>query len=677
MLQAFLPQAAFPSTGRGRRGVGLTVGLAALLALAVGLLLARAMLPPVAEFETGQLIEMRGLESARGRLPGHTPSGGWAPVVLPDAWHQRWPGHEGRVWYRLRFAVPADWPADRDVGLLMTYLNMAGAVTLDGVPIWRDASLSEPLSRSWNQPRLWRLGRGGVGAAGPLGRGTEHTLLIEVAGHAEYLGGLGRVWLGDAGRLQALHAQEQWARLGLQQWSLGMNLAVGLLFLMLWVCWPREQLYGWYAAASMCWALFSCNLTARSPWPLRDTHQWQMAMALVALAFVVCFTKFAFRFAEARHPRIERGLAAVFVLAVALGVLVLAGLPQARGAMRLGLLLAAVAGFMAVAAYLVAHAWRVREPPAVALAVAVLLPCAAGLHDMAVVLQWLPGDRHYRVSASTLLMMSMALIMAWRLRRAFEREAFYSADLRQQVRAVQAELGAALRRQHELELAAVRHAERLNLVRDLHDGLGGSLASAIARLRVGRAEPRAPVVSQSLEVLQQIDDDLRLIIDSARAAADADFIALLAPARLRLQERMEQLGIETRWDMQGLEGLRLAGSRGLNVLRTLQEALTNVVKHSGARRVRVLLQQHGGVLGLVVEDDGAGFDLERAPGQGLGLGSLRERAHALGGTLHLQSRPGEGTRLALRMTLSPRERAAGLVSPPMDRPADPPTQWPA
>ena len=115
---------------------------------------------------------------------------------------------------------------------------MAGAVTLDGVPIWRDASLSEPLSRSWNQPRLWRLGRGGVGAAGPLGRGTEHTLLIEVAGHAEYLGGLGRVWLGDAGRLQALHAQEQWARLGLQQWSLGMNLAVGLLFLMLWVCWP-------------------------------------------------------------------------------------------------------------------------------------------------------------------------------------------------------------------------------------------------------------------------------------------------------------------------------------------------------------------------------------------------------------------------------------------------------
>lgn len=671
MLQAFVPQAASPETGRGRRGVGLTVGLAALLAVAVGLLLARAMLPPVARFEPGQLIEMRGIESARGQLPGQAPSRGWAPVALPDAWHQRWPGHEGRVWYRLRFAVPADWPADRDVGLLMTYLNMAGAVTLDGVPIWRDARLSEPLSRSWNQPRLWYLGSGGVGAAGPLDRGTEHTLLIEVAGHAEYLGGLGRVWLGDAGRLQALHAQEQWARLGLQQWSLGMNLAVGLLFLMLWVCWPRERLYGWYAAASMCWALFSCNLTASSPWPLRDTHQWQMAMALAALAFVTCFTKFAFRFSDARHPRIERGLAAAFVLAVALGVLVLAGLPQARGAMRLAVLLAAVGVFVAVAAYLVAHAWRVRQPPAVALGIAVLLPCAAGLHDMAVVLQWLPGDRHYRLSASTLLMMSMALIMAWRLRRAFEREAFYSAELRRQVRTAKAELGAALRRQHELELAGVRHAERLNLVRDLHDGLGGSLAGAIARLQARRAGPAppAPAVSQSLEVLQQIDDDLRLIIDSARAAADADFIALLAPARARLDERLEPLGIEARWDMQGLEGLRLAGPRALDVLRTLQEALTNVMRHSGARRVRVLLQQHGGVLGLVVEDDGAGFDLERAPGQGLGLCSLRERAHALGGTLHLQSRPGAGTRLALRMTLAPQERAAGPVSPPAGPPA--------
>ena len=67
-------------------------------------------------------------------------------------------------------------------------------------------------------------------------------------------------------------------------------------------------------------------------------------IAAHAQAILAEITKFAFRFAEARHPRIERGLAAVFVLAVALGVLVLVGLPQARGAMRLGLLLAAVAG---------------------------------------------------------------------------------------------------------------------------------------------------------------------------------------------------------------------------------------------------------------------------------------------------------------------------------------------
>ena len=91
-------------------------------------------------------------------------------------------------------------------------------------------------------------------------------------------------------------------------------------------------------------------------------------------------------------------------------------------------------------------------------------------------------------------------------------------------------------------LVLAREDDRRRIRRDLHDGLGGSLASAIARLRVGRAEPRAPVVSQSLEVLQQIDDDLRLIIDSARAAADADFIALLAPARLRLFPPVPQGG---------------------------------------------------------------------------------------------------------------------------------------
>ena len=91
----------------------------------------------------------------------------------------------------------------------------------------------------------------------------------------------------------------------------------------------------------------------------------------------------------------------------------------------------------------------------------------------------------------------------------------------------------------------------------------------------------------------------------------------------------------------------------MTAYRIIQEALTNVVKHAQAKSCRVYLQRLANTLLVTVEDDGIGFDLE-ASGRpddpyGLGLIGIRERVARLGGSLRLESAPGQGTRLTVEL----------------------------
>ena len=89
---------------------------------------------------------------------------------------------------------------------------------------------------------------------------------------------------------------------------------------------------------------------------------------------------------------------------------------------------------------------------------------------------------------------------------------------------------------------------------------------------------------------------------------------------------------------------------GTNVFRVLQECLHNIVKHSKARKVDVKLWAESGEIRLQVEDDGVGFEPEKATtAQGLGLASMNERIRLVRGSLELRSSPGEGTLVDIRV----------------------------
>ena len=111
--------------------------------------------------------------------------------------------------------------------------------------------------------------------------------------------------------------------------------------------------------------------------------------------------------------------------------------------------------------------------------------------------------------------------------------------------------------------------------------------------------------------------------------------------------------MSTGWEVElvvGGELPTLPGPAKVEIVRVVQEALANARRHSGARRVEVVLGVDSGLVWVEVRDDGCGFDPEKSPG--MGLTGMRERTRSIGGDLEVWSEPGRGAKVRLRVPLS-------------------------
>jgi signal transduction histidine kinase len=568
------------------------------------------------------------------------PTDGWTPVTLPDSWAQRWPGFDGVVWYRLTWTQPEPEHV-QEAGLLLRYLNMAGEVSLNGTPISRDESLVEPLTRAWNTPRYWLL-------AAPLLRPGANTLLVRVSGLAAYQAGLGPVELGTPQAMQAAFGRERLLRHDLQVLGLAVSAAVSAFFAAWWWLRRRETAYGWFAAMSVLWLLFAYNQIATSPWPFASNHGWQALNTSLLLVFSLSYLVFALRYAGQRKPRLEG--AALLVVAAGVADLWLAPLADLMAHRALWTLVGGLT-IIVVNSVAIVHAWRHRGSPMRTLAPFMALSAITGAHDLLVFTQVIDSNIYYTNMSSYVLLLGMALAQAARFAQSLRRIENFNTELIEEVNAAKAELAATLAQQHALALAHARIGERVNLVSDLHDGLGGMLVGSIATLERAPGNLGAP---ELLAMLKRLRDDLRLIIDATGRDDGARTLGeLLAPMRHRSAQLLEANGIDCRWQVSNIDALELAPSQSLDLMRFLQEALTNVLKHSASARVDVSVARAGAELRLSVRDDGRGFAVEDAGrADGAGLRNLRARARRLGAELQLQSRPGD-TQVALRMPLAP------------------------
>ncbi len=285
-----------------------------------------------------------------------------------------------------------------------------------------------------------------------------------------------------------------------------------------------------------------------------------------------------------------------------------------------------------------------------------LIACAA--HDMGLVTGSIPPTGpSYLFWGFTVVLVVYALISGDYIIATLNRAENSKQLMAQRIASKSAELESSYSRLRQTELAgalaSARLQERERLLRDMHDGLGAQLMTALRGVERGALNR-----DQIAQSLQDGMDELRMLMDSADM--ELDLSGALAAWRNRWDSRLGAAGVQLHWHLDdSLDNLNLASDVLLQIMRILQEAATNVVKHARAHNLLVdaRLRANSGLSALVIElrDDGRGIDSQAVGRAQRGLRNMEHRALQIGARLTVSNvaAPASGCLVRLQLQTHP------------------------
>jgi signal transduction histidine kinase len=265
------------------------------------------------------------------------------------------------------------------------------------------------------------------------------------------------------------------------------------------------------------------------------------------------------------------------------------------------------------------------------------------------------ADLQRLLSETVFLGIAVAIVAVFRLRtleRRSEEERSFAEDAERQMREL------------SQRLVATQEDERKNLSRELHDHVAQVLTALRMELgRIERTRPAAdPRTTASITECRRLVDQLfRTVRDLALGLRPSmlDDLGLQPALEWHIRDVTRRYGLDVQLDVQGDFDV-LPDRHRTCVYRAVQEALTNCVRHSQARSVKVSVHGADNHLDVSVVDDGIGFHSARGR-NGLGLRGIDERVKELNGTMRIGGAAGGGTRLEIRLPVRPRATEAPLA----------------
>jgi signal transduction histidine kinase len=556
-------------------------------------------------------------------------------VALPHDWRATDPGAE-RARYRVELVLESLPAAGPDLYLPST--DTSARVWVNGVLVEEGEPFLALDSRLWHVPLY-------VAMPSALWRERANELVVELQPSRPGEGYLAPLHVGPRESLRSAYELRRFLQVTGVQILVVAMVAFALFLGLLWFLRRKEEAALWFAASLLVVALGFWNLVSIQMWITKPSWNW---VGVVTPGWLVAtLTLFTHRLLGLRRSRLELGLGA----AVLTGTLFFAATDgstlyhAARPLWGLGVL-----GFGFYPGFLTLRR-ALREPglEASLLLTSGLVLNVAGIHDLGVANGRIPLAHDMSVAWAVVIGIGLtAWIFVRRFIAALDTSEALSAELEQRVEEKHAELERNYERLRRLEQERAVAHERERMQADLHDGLGGQLVSALAMLRSGRSEP-----GEVEGALQAALDDMRLLIHSLQGEED-DLVGALATLRARLAPRLERAGLRIDWSVEEVPTPPGFGpEKTLHVMRIVQEAIANVLKHAGAATLRVRVgvdeRENGRDVFVAIEDDGHGLGTARASGRG--LANMRRRAALLGGRLVFHSGPA-GTSVRLLLPLA-------------------------
>jgi signal transduction histidine kinase len=547
--------------------------------------------------------------------------------------------------YRHRFeltTLPAtDW------AVYLPFFDANVAVYLNGEKVDERGRMLPPADVYRFHSRLVRL------SATRLRQG-ENTLIVQLLAERKRMGSLAPFYVGPVSELQRA---QRWRQRLTEDTVAGVGwLQAGslLLALAMLLSGRRDDVLGWYLVCGSFWLLLIVLHVSPTALP-GGNLRW--ATMFLSVFGVLAFTPlFIVAILRPPWPWLRRGLIGYFIACVAITFGTLLLLPVdpdyqlwvPNSVLRVSTLLLVPLMLWLVLRVVLARGDSRASAWILAFAA---MPGVFGVADAIRVWRFPPLEFALLPLGGLGVSLALFLELARRMRESQRRMASYTAELEQTVRVREEALRVSYERIGVADRERALADERQRLLRDMHDGVGGQLASLV-HLAGNPDTSRDQVVAGLRDGLA----DLRLVLDSLAHDED-DGIVALGRLRHRIEPILDAAAIRLHWEIDPQLDLPVWKPESvLNIYRLLQEATYNAVRHAQARNLTIRGREVDRTLEFSVADDGIGIDPEAVGG--FGMASLKARAARLGGELQVESQPGQGTQVVLRVPLAPFDDAS-------------------
>lgn len=567
-----------------------------------------------------------------------SPERQWRSVGLPDNW-RRFPSRYGdRGLYRGVFhlqSLPGEpWAIHVPTfsSNISVYVN--GTLIDDSLPYDSAPPLDQPL------PFLARI-------PSSLMRAGDNHFEIHLTAGGMMGGFLDEVFIGPDAKLRPYQNLRRFIAVTVPQLLIAWEVVLALCMFVLWCARPKELAYALFCGI-LFWAILNGLPLVFVDLPLSKgvwgrlgylADSWQATLAV----------PFAYHFVR-QSPPLRLRWFLLLPLSVTAAYL-FASEPVFKAVVHVIVLPFGMACLLWCWSVVAIGAFRGGHRGAHLVTASLIAVVAFTVHDVLIIYNVIDSHVSYLLRYSFLLVVTcIGGVFVQRFIRSLNMVDELAGSLQSRLSEKERELRESFTRRRAQERQRDLEDERARLMRDMHDGLSGQLVSMVA-LAERRHEHPADLASAARAAL----DDLRMIVASLDIG-ERDLSALLGMFRERVERQLLASELDLDWRMTELPDIAgLNPSSALHILRVLQEAATNVVKHAGARRLRISAQERrpsdGGGIEIAVVDDGRGGLRQRSGGSG--VANMRARAAAIGAEFVIDtSDRGSSVRLLLPLRLA-------------------------
>jgi signal transduction histidine kinase len=579
-----------------------------------------------------QIIQAEFLQTPE-LTPQTLPAKPWQVVNLSDSWQQQGRSRKVIGWYRLTVSFDATIASSPvPVSLYIPRAANNIAVFMNGSLLGVSGNI-EQQETSWNIAQYFVVPK-------ELLRGGTNEILVRLHPAGFGRAGLSTVYIGDEEPIRSMWERRYFMQNTLPKFISALVFLSGVLAVWIWVKRRAEAMFGLYAL--MCFVAVIRTVH----YFIRDYSSPLANTAVPALGILTALQlSFALRFSNDQSPRFERAVW-IFIIAATAGLFLVPKEWEGAAVTWYNNALGVIG--IAILWVLVRKLSRNFSIENLLILFALIANASFGIHDLCNYLGMLGFDRLYLLPLGLpLFVVAVAALLVSRFVGTLNNYETLNTQLADRVHEREQQLAASFEQVRSLDQQRATAEERQRLMRDMHDGIGSHLMSTLALARMGTLTAK-----QMSEVLTDCIDELKITIDSLEPV-ESDLLVVLGNLRYRLGPRLNAAGITLDWAVKDLPPLEYLDAENVrSVLRIVQEAFTNTLKHANAKRITLSTSvdyANNRVL-VSVADDGLGLAESHANGRG--IENMKSRAAKLGGKLEIVQMESGGTCLNLYLPVT-------------------------